>query len=461
MADAAASPPPSEQPSLLARLRERIVRIVWPTRQHAAPRPAQRAVVETPRFLDTRLQALLDASVGKSAVLRRVVHDVARGYWEAGYEDACRGQRRAEFDMVARASAEFFQQEFKTAAHAHVSEIEREKTTQVDVLHSVEASFKARAAHFDVISRMFRQNPRSLSRLLAACYLVVAFLLVIADIPLALKLTQQGFDLALGIPELDEFVKYPWLVFQNNWEVVILAAGLALCTVFVKIFYDKHAATVIPELPADTPPGALGDSSRHAGIDYVILALTMATILALGAFRFATIEHEAASGAGALIFTDWSRQVVTLATFVLITLLFPVIGGVCLSLGLNQLHNRSALARAEKEVEDCRLVYLRESEEVEALSNGLTEWTTVRDWCSSGDFARTVIELLRGAYVHGYERGWMEALRSDGDVVTSAFRFRAYVMAHRQRDLVNWGAKLKVESEPLVENIPGAEPPRP
>ncbi|MEL6257128.1 MAG: hypothetical protein AAFR87_34355, partial [Bacteroidota bacterium] len=90
-------------------------------------------------------------------------------------------------------------------------------------------------------------NQYKYSFVLGALYLIIAIFLILADIPLALKLTQIGFDLDLPAEndtqaQLINFFQEPIYVFVMNWEVFILAMGLAFCTIFIKSYYDEHVA---------------------------------------------------------------------------------------------------------------------------------------------------------------------------------------------------------------------------
>lgn len=433
------SDPASPQPSIFQRVRDWF-RWTRPARST----PVSPVVTDTPDFFNTQFRASIDAASGQNALLRDVVHEVARNYWKAGHADSRRGQRRAEFDDVVRASAEFFKQEFLSVSKAQTEELGEEMDAKKAVRDRAKTGYDACASHLEIISGLFRANPRSISLLLVIAYLTVAALLVAADIPLALVLTQQGFDLSLGRPPLEDLLKRPWAVFQNNWEVVILAVGLALSTVYIKIFHDAHAATRIPTTAPDSDaPGA-----RRHWFDWFVLTLTLGTILVLGAFRYATNQRYAAAGAMVPLFSPTQDAIITLVTFVMITLVFPVIGGVCLSLGLDHWHNRKALRRAKEDAARSHREYLEASDAVESLQRTLAEWTAVHGWCSTAAFVETVQKLLSATYNHGYQRGWMETFRSGADIVSSAIRLRAYMVAHRLRDMVNDGrtsdAMLKI-----------------
>ncbi len=411
---------------------------------------------EPATYLDAQLENLVTEAAGKSSEIRAIVHRIAESYWRTGYADAQRGQRLAEFAEVTSASAKLLRQKIAAEATANEEQVARRAQTNQEILDAAQKRFSARHDHLELLGRLFRRNTRSLSAILGVGYLVVAGLLIVADVPLALRLTQEGFDLEYGQNfQITDLFRYPLVVFQDNWEVLILAGGLALCTVFIKIFFDKRIATVIPEPSEDGAaprPSELDLSSRvPLWLEAAVLLLTLGTIVSLGAFRYSTQDAERRlTSSLETLFTASQHDWITFATFVLITLLFPVIGGACLSIGLNHLHNRTALKRARRDLDEARREYLAQSTVVERIRNSLTEWHTVHQWCTSSDeFLGTAATLLRASYEHGYARGWMDALAASSDVASYALRLRAFAVAHRVRDLLRTPPD-RVEQSPSV-----------
>ena len=79
------------------------------------------------------------------------------------------------------------------------------------------------------LTEFYRANPRAFSKALSVIYLLFAVLLTFADIPLALKLTQWGFGLDMGTPNISELLVYPFLVIQQKLGSVCI--GIRSCPV--------------------------------------------------------------------------------------------------------------------------------------------------------------------------------------------------------------------------------------
>ncbi len=398
-------------------------------------------------FLDPLVEGLVQKASHQDALLHDIVHHHAERYWETGYEDARRGQLRARFEQVALAAADLLRQEVLSVYLAKNARFELVRQTRERILQATREAFEARDLYSARLEHHFSANPRGLSKLLALSYLMVATFLIAADIPLALKLTQEGFDLDLArSPDLTiaNFFYHPWPVFQENWEVFILAAGLALCSIYIKIFYDRYATTSIPPVEELVEGGTQAHTTKparplFAWFFHPVLWLTILTIVALGLFRYTTIESLDAfedSLAGLPVNGVWPfssetfRTLVTCFTFISITLLFPVIGGICLSLGLNQLHNLWALRRAARSARLARHELEEASGRVEALRESATDWQAMLSFVGGDAFPRVAADLLRGSYNHGYERGWMDTMLGSTDIVQIAARLRTYAASH-------------------------------
>ena len=405
-----------------------------------------------PQFIDQQREGLIEMATRQHDALRPIVFDLAQRYWETGREDAINGQRRARFDAVADSAARLLRQESLSQYNAKRTQFERERETKQLVLSTEESRFRQCSAHLTILEAYLRTNPRLMSIPLATVYVLIGLALIVADTPLALKLTQVGFDLDLAeVWEIRRFFEAPALVFRDNWEVFILAGGISLCAVYVKIFYDRYSAAAIPALPTESGSNSADNlHSRvtpraHAYFSRGVFLLTLLTIIMLGIFRYTANQQsremeDSATAAThfAILFQNQDfRAIVACITFILITLLFPVIGGICLSLGLNQFHNRLALCRANRESRRGTRAYERASQQLAELLATASDWDGMLQWLQNDEFLKTITALLKGSYRHGYEHGWMQSMTAVRDPLAAAEILRRNAWAHGISEWIN------------------------
>jgi hypothetical protein len=412
----------------------------------------------------------LVVSTGREFSFRKLLMDIGNIYWNTGKEDGKLGQNKTNLSEIAHVDAEFIKDDINSSYKAKVDQLESEVKIKEKIYDHAEKDYNDSKDFYEKAFKEFRRNPRYFSRGLAILYVTIAMLLIFADIPLALKLTQQGFDLDLGQNfQIRQLFENPFRVFQENWEVFILAFGVALCTIFIKIIYDEFVERPLEKVITQFKnlDGVDSDSEiemaiikrerkKRAKIKAIILSLTILTIISLGVFRYQTIEHQnrleelsltdqlsnenffnsidqpnitdstIVSSNTTNSSNDGLRKVFTAVTFILITLLFPTVGGVCFSIGSNYWGNRKELNMAKELSETSKNAFLNASKDIEETIKKLANWRGALDWCNSPNFIGHIKRLFLNYYDHGYQRGMVEPDTSiiNKDLFTRAEEFR-------------------------------------
>ena len=408
-------------------------------------------LTELPREYNKRLKSAFNALFSK------------------GYAEGLSGSRTPlqEIHVIAQTKVEHVQTEVKTYAkrlyNMANSKLKSLKFTQkaTGILLGQQASY-----HHELI-RQSQLHSRDYSISLMILYLVCAILLILADIPLALELTKDGFSLEQTEEESLQLVKLfdpfsqksGWSQFfdvlKANWEVAFMAMGVAFFTVFIKIFWDEFVGSPVQnvvrqyhQLPGDYNLAELEEikqnGRRRFGIKLAVLGLTLGTILVLGFFRVSTKigdfeeRQMLAEKAGIEIPASEQWSYLDGAAFILITLMFPVIGGICLSKGLHILHNRSQLKSSRKNHEKTQRKYqhflLNELTNAKAKKK---ELKVLVEKCESPDFTTQYSIVLLEAYRLGLEHGSQKSLEgAQGDSFLRAKVFRDQLSNQRiQRSL--------------------------
>lgn len=231
-----------------------------------------------------------------------------------------------------------------------------------------ETLYKREQAYYDYVKYQYRFFPRSHSFFLFLLYLVFAVALIIADMPLALTLIQNGFNLAGGadretFPFLfkDNF----WQIIAANWETTITAVGIALCTIYIKIYYDEFVGTPYAnklmtfkrfliengiEHLEDTEINIKKEHNKKEKWKTGLFIFTIASIVILAIFRLQTTIA---------INEAFTINFFSGAAFIAITILFPLIGGICLSYSLNNIQNLTRLWAAKGKCKKSRRKWIR------------------------------------------------------------------------------------------------------
>ncbi len=290
-----------------------------------------------------------------------------------------------------------------------------------------------------------RRHPRKFSRLLAIFYLIIAFIMILADIPLAIKLMEEGFNFTIAKPNISQLFNDPIGVLSANWEIILISLGIALSSVYVKIFYDEYiggalsrkATMIEDEVGIDPLDELKSNAIRRAYrfrliVKVSILLLTLSTIVVLGYFRFDVMS--------ALYGIDPSTKGlahlsggITKASFILITLLFPIIGGVCFSLSLNHLLNYKEYFQARVSIKRNERDFIKARESFDLANSQIEKIKVYIDRVNSPEFEKRYRDFLLSSYGTGYERGQMapDSAINESDLYGMVERMRKKVVARQ------------------------------
>lgn len=235
--------------------------------------------------------------------------------------------------------------------------------------------------NFELVEFYKSHFPRSFSLFLGTLYLLVAMFLFLADIPLAVELIKNGLSIgmtnAYSLNEIstmfvqDEQFRFNWEIIFKYWEVFLTAFGIAFFTVYIKIFFDEFV--LIPyghnevvnmnfkksifgsnSVEANNPEifmKSVNKSKRRLHVVKIsILLATIVAIIVLSLFRqdsFLAINSITNSNTDQTSPSSINENLV-LYVFLSITLLFPIMSGICLSYSLNCFQNFWRYYRAKR-----------------------------------------------------------------------------------------------------------------
>ena len=344
---------------------------------------------------------------------------------------------------------------------------QRKLKSQVEILDTIktnaERDYETKNAYYEKLNRAYQYNHKQFSWLLGCIYGFFAVALVLADIPLALELTKRGFNLKAdeesAISDLfaygtDEGFFFHFLkVLTVNWEVVLFATGVAFCTIYIKIFYDDYIGVPLENLikkasespraeyeelkqaetkpdvkPESVPdPQTPGDKKKVSdrfnrlwwvrfSVKLGVLLVLFSTILVLGYFRYSVVSAPSVA--------DISPKVIFL-TYTLLTLIFPIISGICASLSLSNFHNWAERRKAEKESRMARMAVVKATDEYRMKNEEFERNSGFIKWLDDEDTIKKLTDYLIRCYESGYKFGYLyPEWTFGGDLFTRAEAMR-------------------------------------
>lgn len=400
---------------------------------------------------------------------------VGSSFMRIGYKDGILGKDKTLVETLAKTWVLNFRDSQKEKCDSKVKEYEGEVQIKKQLFEDAKSDYDLQQKHNHFLNKDYRRDSRKFSLFLGILYIVISLSLILADIPLALKLTQQGFDLDMDKENTVQMLfENPWEVFTGNWEVFILAIGIALCAIFIKIYYDEFIGTpvdkVVTELKnlndvesEEEKKAAKIIKRRRFRAKTGLLCFSLATIILLGIFRFQTVqridrEHRIASTSlsnNSFTFLEdenataanlelpeqsFFEMGVNLLTFIFITLLFPIIGGICASLGLNHLHNRRILKRSRKLLSQSQTLFNKSKADLVSSEKEFIKWNNRQTWCKQEKFVNQISDFLYKCYLHGYETGYLspEKAHGRGDIYSQAEELRRKKISRKILNVVKF-----------------------
>jgi hypothetical protein len=356
------------------------------------------------QFEDT---AGLDMSDSSNRRYHKPPSEYRHEIWHLGWTDGRHGQPSGDNVALITAQATLAWRERAAAADARIEETKAELRSLTGSLDRFRVRLNLITDQHLNLLRERSENPQSYSLSLWLIYSMVALVLIAADLPLSLKLVAMGYG-----------------VEPDSLGAVVLALGVALSGILIKYLLDSFVYGEEQEKKTwvFTVPLLL------------ILLLFLGTTFVLGVYR-ANVEQQmnvdklrihrdslqqdfdenqdratqdAIDRLDSSIKQEESEGLASWRTFsfIALTLLFPIAGGICFSVGWRKLIRflrfrsvSKALRRAESEYKDEELRYERVSGALESLE---AKRKRENDAYQHGD---AYGDMLVRLYMHGYERG--------------------------------------------------------
>jgi hypothetical protein len=363
--------------------------------------------------------------------------------WQLGWTDGRNGQPSKTNESIIDSYTELKYLEEYAAEEQKLHQAEARVKYLQSLCGRIKAKLDQLQSLHDELWQTVSKRVSDHSLLLAIIYLLVAIMLILADIPLSLTLVARGFQLKTEvldpntgeITSVNDLLTAPFVTITRLWEPLIMSIGIALSGVFIKYFLDE---VLFRERTQATEP------AKRFFRDVVFIRKTVlwvlflgfiSTIVILGFFRADIQRQERLYQLRTQTMVDGRTRGLTDQeiernyefqkqemldrdswaewAFISLTLMFPLVSGICFSAGWSRLEKtqpyigprlrfgatKRSLSRLEKRYDKAFEELTRADEDFKAQTNKMERERNV--------FKKRelLIKLQNGIYVHGYERG--------------------------------------------------------
>lgn len=260
-------------------------------------------------------------------------------------------------------------------------------------------------------------DSKQYNRFNAWVYLISGLAMILADIAVSINLVAF---FGVGNPK----AKATFWEKITNLELFFFSLGIALCTVFIKIFYDEYINTKLGQTQLSfkqlTDKGVtIASIKKEFVIKLIVKGVIFAGLLVLLYYLAKYRTYFTVNNEFSLLTKMKDRQHlsniseitdVILNSFIGITVVIPVISGIALSGGLKIFANRRARKEAVAEEEKARL----RCDAVETELKNLTyKQKDIEQYNNEWSDKPQKILLTASFFAHNYEQGFRVGYREN------------------------------------------------
>ena len=325
-------------------------------------------------------------------------HRITEQFTALGKTEGAMGMSSQPMRLLAFQRAQRFASFIQRQIEPHLNGAKRNLAIWETKFEQLTNNHAAAKNYFEEIRESYRSNYKKYSILLGVLYLVVSVILLFADGMLAYNIITEVFQF-------------------GNVPGYVVAAGVAAVTFYVKIFYDEFIGSPLKTYAIQYPHADLRPDAENAArakrigqgrlwIKLFVLLLTLNALFWLGYLRLQV--------KGDVGMDELSSLPAAMPAYLSLALLFPMVSGICASLGLDCIQNHRQYAKADEDfsksasrMHESEIKRNEQQEQVAALQ---AEWEYFQP---KGLFVEEVASAIWMAYSQGYEMGIAQAPEMD------------------------------------------------
>lgn len=363
----------------------------------------------------------------KQKILNEIADD-GKDIQIIGIMDGYRGQNPGRMNRIVGNVAALWQS-FIESTFTHELEIANSKREKIKS-HFKDLKKRRRRLrkHQKAINSHYNLNSKNYSLILGLVYVTISVLLIRADFPLSIDVVQQGFGI------------------EDDQNSVDLALGIVLITIYFKIFYDEYLGTsILKTLLNSKRENILGEGNnaddneiseakrikrRRFVAKAGILTLLIVTLYYMGDFRSEYMGIDPNDGSKSSVankpaYYELMKSSTSKHLFILLSIMFPVIGGICASIGVNMLQNKFDRIRIWVHLLILQKRIARTKNHLSVAKGIVKTCQNNVKWVSpEGNFTEDCTAYFFSYYLHGYE--WGMRIRMPDEFYDVAEHMRTY-----------------------------------
>ncbi|GAB2809133.1 hypothetical protein [Ferruginibacter profundus] len=315
--------------------------------------------------------------------------------------EGIKGARNREITVIAQSRAEHLFKLAKTGLSGLNTKARTDAEAKRKLRDRNEQEDSQQHRYLELLQYYKHHHPRSFNGFWGLICLATGIFLVFADIPLSKKLFEEGFNFRQG-------------------QGLSMAIGISLCTIFIKIFYDnyidlKYGHALITRskfremfnsVLAENAIGRMEENeeqneAEQKGKRYwhnSIMIFTIIGVVILGIFRVESVKF-ANHGHLNIMYGIY------LATFVFLSLIFPIISGVCLSAGFSVWENIFRFFQTKNKCTKSEERYIRSLTEYTAAQKEQADIQSEMEKWDKEEYLNSYRDILLSYYDNGYKLG--------------------------------------------------------
>jgi hypothetical protein len=415
----------------------------------------------------------LDLSQGDNTLvpiaLKNLFDTLAKQFYNLGKQKGRLGNDDSlTIEALAHSEASLFHERVKAEVQGKVEALEIDAEFDEEHCKKMKQNYFLQKRYYDAFLNEKMSNPNSFSWLLAGVYLLAGCILLFADCVLTLNLIRIAFDFDVPPEEKFQLMKLgtepTWPILKHNWQVIFTSLGIALLSLYIKIFYDeyigvtdgneqlrrKHIIDIVNHEKQmnqkESGEKDVIEQNLQKEINFkfrVRLIILLSTIILLGllaALRYyAEIEQAKIIDSNAQSVFEL-HPITGLAIFML-TLLFPIVAGICFSLTLKVKQNTNGYTESDASLKEAKKMFDHSFEKhLQSQKRMLHAKATLDNWIKNIDFLTNTKQYMISHYKTGYSIDYVNADQDAAlitDIVERMTQFRNKVAARKHYTHLN------------------------
>jgi hypothetical protein len=336
----------------------------------------------TSRVLDDNTVVRSDGSTGDPLHAARYQHGLWRVAWTDGRLNV---DPEAQTELI-RAQAALTHQTRLARVQAEMDKAKATENFRKEEHDQARDDWQKAKREHDVVLAQQRRDPASFSRAIWWMYVIFAFFIMLADVPLSL-LIAEGLGVEMMLEEGNPHDAVTLFTnFGSLWEAMAVALGVTALTIVFKLLIDRLYVR-----DEESRGGWKLRGGLRIGALVGAVVLTVYAFIVMGRVR-------ADLAAGRAPAPDDLKNV-----FTILAVLFPIVAAFCLSMARLCLQNAKRLALATKEK---NAAWIRRKAAIEPYEGAQAIHTAAKARFVAMSEKGIDETFLRELYTHAYERGW-------------------------------------------------------